>query len=413
MPSTIYLEKAYNTAITIKVVLVTPNMDSTSYYKIKSSDAAITSSYVAKNTAAQYFTYYSLTPNTQYNFQLLYYDGGYHTSEWNYSTLSGSGQSAGNGSVTVATNGYNGSSMTVNAQIGYLGSNAPYLYALKAGTSRIALAATTAVQPITVTGLTPGTMYVFNVLASNNNGASWLSLIMSDVGYYATPMPAGTTVSAITQAVKGFTCKVKLTTIGVGYIFQYRLACTSTTGTTAYAAFTPVANTDVLVTATGLTPGAVYSFTPQYCFNYNTTCTTWTALTTASTVTIPSTPVGGTVTPVSKNMTAMRVTVPFTSGSNSPALYSYVVLFGTTVTTMLNTVPLTGATSEEVDVHYLLPSTPYWFVPAYAPKGTTTFTQTGTPVSISTADLPSLTIAFTKSFANIDASVTAPTTQFS
>ena len=159
-------------------------------------------------------------------------------------------------------------------------------------------------SPISVSGLTPNTVYTFTVSSTNSGGTSALSASSTVTTKPNAPIISDTTVSSSTTVSVVFT-----TPIGTGTITGYTV--TSSLGDITTGVSSPI-------TVSGLTPNTLYRFTVSATNSGGTSVASEASILIS---TIPGSPTIGTVTVLNAN----SVNVNFTAPSGTGTITGYTV----------------------------------------------------------------------------------------
>lgn len=219
------------------------------------------------------------------------------------------------------------------------------------GTFANALAAASPYTSGTVTGLTSGSAYCFEVTVSNSTGASVDSLIVSDVVTAHKPL-APTALTATAQP--DGTTQINLAwTVPSGNALNQTVArWTGSACPTGSGTYTNIAgSTQALLPVTGLTAGTAYSFEVQ---SWNDTgAGTFSSCATASTYGVPGAPTGLSTTAQTEYTIALAWTNP------SGTLANDTILMGTTCGTWSS--QFSEGVASSATVSGLAPLTTYCF----------------------------------------------------
>jgi hypothetical protein len=314
-------------------------------------------SYSALNSAlstSHSVTLTGLTPGTLYDFAAVSTDSAGYTSISANQTFTTTSTTSGSAPVisAVTVSGVTGTKATItwttsqpsSALVNY-GTTTGY------GSASALNSALSTSQSVTLTGLSPGVTYDFDVVSANSAGMSSTSANQTFVTTAQAPVISAVSTSAITTTSATITWTTdQATTSLVNY--------GTTTGYGAYSALNSTLSTSHSVTLTGLTPGTTYDFDVVSANSAGTSSNS-----ANSTFATPAS--SGSSSPLSIigvaywSVTSTGVTIGWSTEVNSNTQVSYGLTSALGLTTPLQA---TLTNSHGVTITGLTPGTTYYFV---------------------------------------------------
>jgi hypothetical protein len=327
-------------------------------------------------STSQSVTLTGLAPGTTYDFDVVSTDSiGYTSSSANLTfttTTTASGSAPVISAVTVS--GISGTSATITWTTDQASSSlVNYGTTTGYGAASALNSALSTSHSVTLTGLTPGTTYDFDVVSANSAASSSTSANQSFVTTAQPPVMSAVTVSGIT----GTSATITWTTDQASSsLVNYG----TTTGYGSASALNSALSTSHSVTLTGLTPGTTYDFDAVSANSAGTSSTS-----ANGTFATPST--SGSSSPLNIigvaywSVTSTGVTIGWSTEVNSNTQLAYGLTPALGQTTPLQT---TLTNSHGVTLTGLTPGTTYYFVA----QSTAANGSTGTSSVYSFATIP-------------------------
>ena len=251
---------------------------------------------------------------------------------------------------------------------------------------------------VTLTGLTPGTTYYFDVVSTNSSNLTATSTSYS----FATTAPAAPVISAVSSSSITSTSAVIAWTTDQASSSQVKYGTTQSYGSTSTLSSTLVMSHSV--TLTGLTPGTTYDFEVISTNGSSVTATS----TNYTFATLAAAPVISAVT--SSSITSNSAIIAWTTDQASSSLVNY----GTTASYGSSSTPNTNlVTSHSVTLTGLTPGTTYYFDVVSANSSNVSSTSTSYSFTTTAAAAPVISSVATSALTSSSVTITWTTDQAS